>query len=237
MGYRILLADDHKILLDGLRSLLEAEPDMEVVGQMCDGGEAVDAARRLRPDLVVVDIAMAGMNGIEATRRIKAHDATIKVLCLSMSAASMHVEAMLQAGVSGYLLKEDAAEDFVQAVRAVMGGGSFFSTRVASSLADLVRGAGSSADTSAFEQLTSREREVLQLLAEGLSSREIAERLFISVRTVGSHRESVKQKLDIHTVAGLTRYAIRKGLSALELPSRSASASAPSPGDTGRASG
>lgn len=218
MAYRILLADDHQIMLDGLRSLLEAQSDLEVVGLTCDGSELVKAARKLGPDLVIVDISMPGMNGIEATRRIKAHDTTIKVLCLSMFSESTYVEAMLQAGASGYLLKEDAAEDLVQAVRTVMGGESFFSARVAGSLAELIRGAGPTEESSAFGELTGREREVLQLLAEGHSSREIAERLCISVRTVGSHRESVKQKLDIHTVAGLTRYAIRKGLSALEAP-------------------
>lgn len=215
MSVKVLLVDDHELMLDGLRSLLDKQPGMEVVGEAKDGRAAVTAARELSPDLVVMDVSMPDLNGVEATRQIISQRGSIKVLCLSMHSDPSLVEAMLEAGAAGYQLKDYALEELVRAIGIVMSDETYLCSRVSGGVVKaLLR---SDRPKSAFAHLTEREREVLQLIAEGHTNPEIAERLFISVKTVGTHREHLMQKLDIHSIAGLTKYAIRHGLTSEEL--------------------
>ena len=213
MSIRVLLADDHEIMLNGLRSLLEQEADMVVVGEAKDGREAVAAAREKAPQVVVMDLSMPGMNGIEATRRIAAEQPAVKVLCFSMHGDQGFVGAALEAGAAGYLLKDYAVDDLVQAIRAVAAGETYLCPQIAGTVVEAYKAArGKNTGPSAYSLLTAREREVLQLIAEGHTNGRIAERLGLSVKTVGTHRERLMAKLDIHTVAGLTKYAVREGL-------------------------
>ncbi len=212
MSIRVLLADDHEIMLNGLRSLLEQEADMVVVGEAKDGREAVAAAREKAPQVVVMDLSMPGMNGIEATRRIAAEQPAVKVLCFSMHGDQGFVGAALEAGAAGYLLKDYAVDDLVQAIRAVAAGETYLCPQIAGTVVEAYRAARGNAGPSAYSLLTAREREVLQLIAEGHTNGRIAERLGLSVKTVGTHRERLMAKLDIHTVAELTKYAVREGL-------------------------
>jgi DNA-binding NarL/FixJ family response regulator len=212
---RILLADDHKIVREGLRRLLETESDMQVVEEAADGRDAVEACKRVRPDVVVMDLAMPNLNGVEATRQITDGRFAPKVLCLSMHREQKMITAMLRAGASGYLLKNCAARDMAQAIRTVAGGETFLSSAIAGEVIDhFVRGEPGD-ESSAFTKLSDREREVLQLIAEGLSTKEAAARLDISQKTVLAHRRNIMEKLDIHSNAELTRYALREGLTEL----------------------
>jgi DNA-binding NarL/FixJ family response regulator len=211
VSIRILLADDHEILLDGLRALLEKEPDFTVIGVVRDGKEAVEKAHSLAPDVVVMDISMPGLNGIDATRQITAKLPEVKVLCLSAHAEPRFVEAMLEANASGYLLKEYSHESLVRAIRHMIADEVYICPRVGYAVVRALKAERPSA-ASTVEPLTEREREILQLIAEGHSTKEIAERLFLSIKTVGTHREHLMEKLGIHSVAGLTKYAIREGL-------------------------
>jgi DNA-binding NarL/FixJ family response regulator len=213
---RILLADDHEILLGGLRAMIEREPGLEVAGEARDGLEAVEKAGELEPDLAIMDLSMPGLNGIEATRRITSNQPHVKVLCLSSHSDPVMVEGMLEAGASGYLLKDYAMDELLRAIEVVMAGETYLSPRVAGGVVQsLFRGPRSSSG-SMLSQLTEREREVLQLISEGHSNKEIAERLHLSPKTVGTHREHIMQKLDIHSIAGLTKYAIQQGLTSTE---------------------
>ena len=213
MKTRILLADDHELFTEGLRSLLNAQPDMEVIGEARDGRAAVEQAAAMTPDVVVMDLSMPGLNGIEATRRITADCPGVKVLCLSMHDESRFVEGALDAGASGYLLKDCALEELGRAIHTVIADQVYLSPGIAGTVVEAYKnGASKRADSSVFSLLTEREREVLQLLAEGLPTREIAERLHVSAKTIGTHREHLMAKLDIHSVAGLTKYAIRENL-------------------------
>ncbi len=215
MSIRIVLADDHDIFVAGLRALLETQPDMDVIGDAQDGPDAVKIVIDKQPHVVLMDVSMPGMNGIEATRQILAKRPRTRVLCLSMHSEQRFVSAVLEAGASGYLLKECALEELIRAVRTVVGGQTYLSPSVASSVvADYTE--HRRAEETAFSVLTDRERQVLQLLAEGHSAKAIAGRLHVSVKTVGTHREHVMRKLDIHSVAGLTKYAIREGLTSTE---------------------
>ncbi len=216
MTVRILLADDHRIVHQGLSALIEKQRDMKVVATAIDGREAVRLARELEPDVVLMDVAMPGMSGVEATRQITAELPTVKVLCLSMHLERRYVAAVFEAGAAGYLLKDCALEELAEAIRQVVAGRSFLSPSVAATVVGDYA-AHLSGDTGAdASPLSGREREVLQLLAEGHSTREIAERLHLSPKTVGSHRERIMRKLGIDSIAGLTKYAIRHGLTTAE---------------------
>ena len=204
---RILLADDHRLVRDGLEAVLAKEPDLSVVGAADDGDEAVAKVAELHPDVVVMDVSMPGSSGIEATRRIVAAGKGTRVIALSMHADRRYVQAMLEAGAAGYLLKNAASDELVRAIRAVADGKVYLSQGV-----DVgVRGGGPP-----LMDLTSREREVVQLLAEGRTSRDVATHLGVATSTVETHRRQIMAKLGIHSVAELTKYAIRQGLTSIE---------------------
>jgi DNA-binding NarL/FixJ family response regulator len=216
---RVLIADDHTLVRSGLRALLAAERGVQVLGEARDGREAVALTRELRPHVVVMDLTMPGLNGIEATRQIAGEQLGVKVLCLSMHTDEQFVSAAFQAGASGYLLKDSPPDEFVRAIRVVQAGQVFLSPAVAGTV---VQGftANAAATASPFTLLTDREREVLQLIAEGHETKQIAQTLGVSVKTVASHRERLQHKLNVHGVAGLTRYAIRRGLLGADRPTR-----------------
>ena len=212
---KILLADDHKIMRAGLRSILEKEPDMEVLGEAQNGLVALQLAKELRPDLVIMDISMPDLNGIEATSRILAELSGLRVLALSMHSDRGFLIKMLKAGASGYLLKDCASEELIDAVHVIMKNRLYISPAMVD---DMVRGyvqMASREDLSAFSVLTTRERDVLQRLAEGKSVKEIAHDLNISVKTVETFRHRIEDKLCLHSIAELTKYAIREGLTSL----------------------
>ena len=212
MGIRILLADDHRIVLEGLKKLLEQEPDMEVVGESGNGLLAIDASRELRPDIVIMDIGMPDLNGIEATRQIVRDCRGTKVIGLSMHSAEKYVKQMLKAGAWGYLLKDCAGDELVTAVRTVAGGRKYLSPAVANVVLDSYAHEPMEQGGSAFAVLTQREREVLQLLAEGRTTKQIGRSLHISPKTVEAHRLRVMGKLNMNSVAKLTKYAVMEGL-------------------------
>jgi DNA-binding NarL/FixJ family response regulator len=216
MSIRVLLADDHQMLRDGLRAVLAVENDIEVIGEAGDGQAAVEMAGRLVPDVVLMDIGMHGLNGVEATRRIKAENPNVKVIALSTYSDKRYVLSMLEAGASGYVLKAAAVDEMCRAVRAVAEGKRYLSPDVAGLVVDARLGAPAQSDASSSSILGPREREVLQLLAEGHSSPAIARRLHIAPSTVETHRRNIMRKLDVHSVAELTKYAIREGLTPLD---------------------
>jgi DNA-binding NarL/FixJ family response regulator len=216
MAIRIILADDHKIIRDGLCSLLQQEEDIEVLAQAEDGAAAVRLVREHRPDIVVMDIGMPDLNGIEATRQIHAESPNVKIIALSMHSDRRFVAEMLKAGAAGYLLKDSAFEDLVRAIRIVMKKGTYLPPSLAHILIEDYVRQPAPVDSGAFSVLSPREREVLQLLAEGKSTKQAAASLHISVKTVETHRQNVMDKLDIHSLAELTKYAIREGLTTLE---------------------
>jgi DNA-binding NarL/FixJ family response regulator len=211
---KIILADDHKIVRQGLRTLLEQEQDLEVVAEAEDGRMAVRLARELSPQVVIMDVSMPDLNGIEATRQVLAECPGVKVIALSMHSDRRFVMNMLKAGASGYLLKDSAFDELASAIRMVLNNKVYLSTEIANIvIKDYLQGGG---DESVFSVLTPREREVLQLMAEGKSSRQIADHLNISIKTVETHRMQIMHKLEIYSVAELTKYAIREGLSTLD---------------------
>lgn len=212
MTTRVLLVDDHEIFLEGLRGLLEKQHDLEVVGEAADGRAAVDMARELSPHLVVMDITMPGLNGIEATRSIIADDPGVKVIALSMHSTRRFVAEVLKAGASGYLLKESAVAELIVAIRAVMSGRAYLSPRITDVVVDDYMRHVPTDRGASFAALTRREREVLQLVAEGRTTKEIAALLHVSVKTIEAHRGQVMEKLRIHSVAGLTKFAVSEGL-------------------------
>ncbi len=210
---RVVLADDHTIVRKGLRSLLDAERDVDVIGEAGDGTEAIALVEQLKPHIVVMDIGMPVLNGLEATRRIIKKHPDTKVLILTMHTNEEYVFEILRAGASGYIIKKAAPTELVAAIRAVKKGESFLSPSISRKVIDeYVQRAGEEKREDAFDLLTDREREVLQLIAEGSSTREIAKKLFISTKTVETHRTHLMDKLDLHGTADLTRYAIRKGI-------------------------
>jgi two-component system, NarL family, response regulator NreC len=220
MPMRILLVDDHKIMRDGLRVLLEKQPDLEVAGEAENGRTAVRMARELPADIVIMDIGMPDLNGIDATREIVASVPGVKVIALSMHSDKVFVGEMFRAGASAYLLKHCAFEELAQAIRVVSSGHFYLSPQIAGlMIKDYVRQTSNSS-TSVFSVLTVREREVLQLLAEGKSSRQIASHLNISLKTVETRRQQIMAKLNTDNMADLIKHAIREGLTSLD-PSRS----------------
>jgi two-component system, NarL family, response regulator NreC len=220
----ILLVDDHKIVREGLRSLLEAEDDFRVIAEAADGRAAVELAREHSPAVVVMDIAMPQLNGIEATRQIINSLPRAKVIALSMHSDRRFMSEMLRAGASGYLLKDAASEELIQAIRTVVDGKVYLSPQITDvvvddylrrlpdggAIAPAVGGRG------AFAVLTAREREVLQLMSEGKATKQIAMILHVSIKTVETHRRQLMEKLDLHSVAELTKYAIREGLTTVD---------------------
>jgi len=211
---RVLLVEDHTIVRKGLRSLLDKETGIKVVEEAEDGREAILKAEELHPDVVVMDIAMPGLNGLEATRQIKKRFPDIKIIILTMHANEEYILQSLKAGASGYLIKKAAPVELISAINAVHKGNSFLSPSISRMVIDeyIRRSKEISEGEEGFERLTVREREVLQLIAEGRKTREIAELLYISIKTVETHRAHIMNKLDIHSTAELTRYAIRKGI-------------------------
>jgi len=212
---RILIADDHEIMQEGLYVLVQDEPKMDVVGQARDGQEAVRLARKLSPDVVIMDVGMPDLNGIEATRQIVEECHGVKIVALSMYSDKRYVMGMLKAGASGYLLKDGAFQELVRAIRSVVAGKVYLSPAIAGVVVDASVRSGSSRRPLVDSSLTDREQDVLQLLAEGHSTKQIASQLKISEKTVETHRHRLMEKLDIHSIAELTKYALREGLTSL----------------------
>jgi DNA-binding NarL/FixJ family response regulator len=211
---RVLLADDHTVVREGLRALLEAESDMTVIGEAETGRQAVQLAGKLKPDVVLMDIAMPILNGLEATRQIMRMVPGTKVLVLSSYSDDEYIHQLTSAGAVGYLLKQSAAADLIKAVREARSGNTFFSPAISKRLLAQYRATYLSGAPlkKRNDLLTSREMEVLQLIAEGKPNKQIAAELCISIKTVEKHRQQVMNKLDIHDIAGLTRYAISRGI-------------------------
>ena len=216
MSIKVLIADDHKIVRDGLRSLLDEQPDLEVVAEAENGQTAVRLARERKPDLVIMDINMPDLNGVEATRQMVAALPEVKVVALSMHSHRRLVLGMFRAGAAGYLLKDCAFEELTRAIEAVAGNQLYLSPSIARPVIEEYVRRISQAESGSPAVLTPREREVLQLLAEGWSTKKIASHLHVSVKTVETHRRQIMEKLDIHTIAELTKYAIREGLTSLD---------------------
>jgi len=213
MSIRILLADDHNLVREALATLIQKQDGMEVVGQAEDGREVSQLAMDLHPDVIVMDVTMPGMSGAEATRRIKARLPSAKVLALSIHKEGPFVMEMLRAGAAGYLLKTCAVDELVRAIKSVVANQTYLSPQVGSSVADALfpqKGDGDGIP------LTQREREVLQLTAEGLTTKQIASRLTRSVKTIEMHRRNIMKKLGLHNIAAITKYAIRIGLASLD---------------------
>jgi two-component system, NarL family, response regulator NreC len=210
---RILLADDHTVVRQGLRKVLEARPEWQVVAEAGDGREAVRLAEETTPDVAILDVAMPLLNGIDAVRQIARKVPTTRMLVLSMHADEAYVTQMLRAGAAGYLLKDSADVDLLQAVDAVSAGKSFFSPAIARVIADdYVRHLADRGVSDRFELLSEREREIFQLIAEGKTNKEIAALLFLSPSTVDTHRSRIMEKLDVHSAAEIVLYAVRKGV-------------------------
>lgn len=205
---RILLADDHGVVRQGFKMILSAQSDMEVIGEAANGREAIALADQLKPDVVVMDVAMPELNGIEATRRISESAAHVRVLALSMHKDSVYVREVLRAGARGYLLKDSGPNDLVSAVRAIARGEGYLSPGVSDAVLDDYR----KHVTNPIDLLSSREREVLQMLAEGKTNKEIAGTLNLSVYTVDAHRGRIMEKLNLHSINELVRFAVRNGL-------------------------
>jgi len=217
MTIRIVIADDHQLMRNGLIALLRGQPDFEVVGEAAEGAELTRLVRKLKPDIAVTDLSMAGLNGIEAIRRIRSDEPDVKMLCLSVHAESRLVLAVLNAGASGYVLKECSFEELVQAIRKVVAGQVYLSAQLVGVVVQEYRQRQThGVPQDATSVLTPREREMVQLFSEGHSTNDIAERLFVSAKTVATHRQHILQKLQIGSMAELTRYALLEGLSSLD---------------------
>jgi DNA-binding NarL/FixJ family response regulator len=216
MKTRLMIADDHRLFRDGLRTLLDRQEDMEVVAETTEGPGTVAAALQNKPDIVLMDISMPDLNGIEATRKIVAENANIRIIMLSMHSDQRYVTESLRAGATGYVLKDCAIDELLTAIRTVARKQPYLSRTIADTVIKDYVGLTKSHSESVFSVLSAREREVLQLLAEGWSTKEIASRLDVSIKTIETHRKQIMDKLDIHSIAELTKYAIREGLTPLE---------------------
>jgi two-component system, NarL family, response regulator NreC len=215
MSFKVLIVDDHRIMREGLRAMLEKEPDIKVVGDAADGRMAQLLARDLAPDVIIMDVNMPELNGIEATRQITAELRGVKIIALSMHEDRRFVLNMLKAGAAGYMLKDDAFKNLAKAVRIVAANKTYLSREISDLLENDCRSLSTFLASADFQLLSCREREVLQLVTEGKTSNQIADSLHISVKTVETHRQQVMEKLNIKGVAELTKYAIREGLTSL----------------------
>ena len=210
---KVVVADDHAIVREGVRMILAREQDIEVVGEAGDGQQALDLVASLRPQVVIMDISMPGMGGVEATQRLKAKHPEVQVLALTMHEDETYVFQLLRAGAAGYVLKRAAAQDLVQAVRAAAKGDAFLYPSIARKVVeDYLRRVETGEERERYDGLTTREKEILTLIAQGLSNQQIAEKLYISIKTVQTHRAHILEKLGLHDRTELVRYAIRKGL-------------------------
>ncbi|OFV96094.1 MAG: DNA-binding response regulator [Acidobacteria bacterium RIFCSPLOWO2_12_FULL_54_10] len=210
---RVLIADDHAILREGIRALLAFQADMEVVGEAADGSEAIEQCRRLHPDIVLMDIAMPGLGGLEATLEIKKEDPRIKILVLTQYEEREYIRRFLKAGMAGYVLKKAVSSELATAIRAAYRGGLVLAPEVArEALEEFQERSALEESADPYEMLTDREKEVLKLVAEGHSNKEVAETLGISVKTAMSHREHLMDKLQLHNRTDLIRFALRQGV-------------------------
>lgn len=216
MSTKVLLVDDHALIREGLRSLLEKQPDVQVVGEAEDGRRAKELVAELSPDIVIMDVTMPRLGGIEATRQIVSEFPSVKVIALSIHSKRRFVADMLGAGAAGYILKECLFDELVQAIQAVAAGGRYLSPRITDVVVDDYVKRLSGGAESPLAALTGREREVLQLVAEGKSTKQIAVELHVSTKTIEANRRQIMEKLDMHSVAELTKYAIREGITALD---------------------
>lgn len=216
MSIRILIAEDHAIVREGLRSLIEKQPDMEIVSEAEDGRTAVEKVRELLPDIVIMDITMPNLNGVEATRQIINEFPQIKVIALSIHSNRRFVADMLGAGATGYVLKECLFDELVQAIKAVTAGESYLSSRITGVVVEDYVSRLSNIVESPLASLTGRERQVLQLIAEGKTTKQIALDLHVSTKTIEANRRQIMEKLSVHSIAELTKYAVREGLTPLE---------------------
>jgi DNA-binding NarL/FixJ family response regulator len=222
MSIRVLIADDHKIMLAGLRSLLEKQTDLQVIAEAENGRKAVQLAQETKPDIVVMDVSMPDLNGIEATTQIIESVPDTRVIALSMHSDKRFVLGMLRAGAAGYLLKDCASQELANAIHQVAGGKKYLSPEITGVVIDdFLLGASPGEALTVSSQLSAREREVLQLevlqlIAEGWSTKQIAAHLYVSVKTIETHRRQIMKKLDLHSIADLTKYAIREGLTSIE---------------------
>ena len=213
---KVLLAEDHQIVRDGLRALIEKQNDIQVVAEADNGRLAMKLVHKHKPDIIVMDINMPELNGIDATRLILAEEPQVRVIALSMHSDRRFVDGMLRAGVSGYLLKDCASEELIHCIKVVNSGRIYLSPAIAPTVIQELIQPSREKMLASSPKLSIREREVLQLIAEGRSTREIADLLCISVKTVETHRKNLMDKTDLHSVADLTKYAIRNGLTTTE---------------------
>lgn len=216
MSIKILLVDDHKIVRDGLRTLIESEPDMKVIAEAKNGREALKLIKNAVPDIIIMDITMPDINGIDATRAILEYAPTAKVIALSMHSDKRFVLGMLDAGASGYLMKDSAFDELARAIRSIVANQVYLSPKIAEIVVRRSLKGSASDEKSAFTELTMREREVLQLLSEGLATKEIASHLNLSVKTIETHRSNIMNKVGINSMSELVKYALREGLTSLE---------------------
>lgn len=214
MAIRVLLVDDHIVLRDGLKSLLNNESDIEVIGDVGDGREAISVVESLRPDVILTDISMPGLNGIESVRMLRHEHPTLKIIILSMHSGQEYVLQSLQAGANGYIVKQADASEVLAAIRSVMAGGAYLSPTISKHLIDDYL--SQTAEEISAPKLTTREREVAQLIAEGQSTREISETLTISVKTVETHRMNIMKKLNAKSATDIIKYALKKGWISLD---------------------
>ena len=210
---KIILVDDHKLLRDGLRNIIEQRANMHVIGEASDGREAIKKCAELLPDVLIIDVAMPGLNGIEAARQIKKTNPNIKTIGLSMHSSKQFIQGMFKAGAFGYLLKDGDSDELIIAITTVMENKKYLSKDINQEFLTLLK----NGDTLDKTKLSSREKEVLQLISEGNSSKEIGEILFLSSKTVDVHRNNIMKKIDLHTIPELTKYAIQKGLTSLDI--------------------
>jgi DNA-binding NarL/FixJ family response regulator len=216
MTIKILLVDDHQLIRDGLRALITGEKDMKVVAEAENGREAIALVKQQDPDIVVMDINMPDLNGIDASKIILSENPNVKVIALSVHSTTRFIKEMLKAGVSGYLVKHCAYEELANAIHMVMNNKSYLSSQIIGTVMNDYAAHAHTDKTSVFSMLSLREREILQLVAEGLTSEDIASRLFISIKTVSTHRRHIMKKINLKSVAELTRYAISEGLVSLD---------------------